>query len=341
MSDKVIWSNSKVSWLRQCSRKFYFADQLATHGHANRLRRKAFELKQMQNIQMWQGSVVDKVLEKYIIPDIKDKKELNFNHYSDLAVELAKGRYDFSEKKIYLDRKVSKKAAGDIYCILDAHEINNSWNENEFLDALENIRCCILNIPDTKMGDGSTLLLDYLFSAKMLIPNVNNWIVTIEDALVKPQVDLILFDANWKPAVIDWKVSKSWVSDYSKQLQIIGVMVYLKRLAKNNSPSISYEDINLFEVNLLKKKVKQHKFSEQVSAEIIDYINLTTSDIQLITSEIKARNLEIQDFDTTDNQSTCNFCNFKSLCSFLIKNNFKYDEKVYNESLQTEQLVGN
>lgn len=341
MSGNIKWSNSKISWLRQCSRKYYFADQLASHGHCNRLRRKAFELKQMQNIMMWQGSVVDKILEKYIIPDIANKKKLNFDNYSELAVDLAKRRYEFSENRSYLDKKITKSSVGDVYCILDTHEINKVWKETEVVEAYDNIRNSILNIPEIKMNDSSTYLLDYLTAAGLLIPNINNWQVIIESAMVKPQADLIIYDSQRKPAVIDWKVSKSWVSDYSRQLQIIGLVVYLKRLEKIDRAPYSYDDIKLFEVNLLKRKVKQHKLSEEISAELIDYINLTSSDIQLIIADINDQKLSIEDFDTTDNQSTCNFCNFKSLCSFLIKNNYKYNEDKYHKSIQVEQLVEN
>ena len=330
------WSNSAISWLRQCSRKFFFADQLASHGRKNKLRRKVFELKQMQNMAMWQGSAVDKIMEKHVIPAIVSKASLDFTHFADLAVELAKKRFQFSKEKLYLNEDLTKGEAGDDFCILDTHEINTPWKPNKVDEAYSNIRRAILNVPLTLMPDNKTLLLDYLSKAKSLLPNVQRWIAKVENTNVNPQIDLIVYDENWKPATIDWKVSESWVSDYAKQLIIIGLVIYLKRLEKVDKTPYEYEEIKLFEVNLLKAQVKQHHFTEEIAGDMIDFINLTSSDIKLIQEDIKARNLTIQDFDTTDNQSTCNFCNFKSICSFLIRNNFNYDENTYFKSLSSK-----
>lgn len=340
-SSNISWSNLIVSWLRQCSRKFYFGDILATHGRNNKLRRKFFELKQMQNISMWQGLVVDKIMEKHVVPAIASKVNLNFNHFADLAIDLAQRRFKFSEERLYLDRDLTKGEAGDDFCILDTHEIGVPWQADKVEQAHSNIRQAILNIPKTLMPDNKTYLLDYLLKAKNLFPNVQNWIAKIENANVNPQIDLILYDETWKPATIDWKVSASWVSDYSKQLVIIGLVIYLKRLEKADKAPYRYEDIKLFEVNLLKAQVKLHQFNEEIAADMIDFINLTSTDIQLMYDDIKKRRVTIEDFDTTDNQSTCNFCNFKPLCSFLIRNKFIYDEDAYFKSLSGAQPKSN
>jgi len=339
----VSWSNTTVSFLRQCSRKYFFAQELAYHGRKgkDRLKCKATELKQMQNILMWTGSVVDKIIETKIIPAIIGKQDLDFNHYADMAVELALRRYKFSAEKKYLDPDLTKTEAGDEFCILDIHEVGGNWSEKMYSDALFKIRKAVLNIPKTLMPDGNSLLIDYLFSENKLLPNINNWSVTIEEALVKPQIDLLLFNIDWKPVIIDWKVSESWVSDYSKQLVIIGLVVFLKRLEKADKQPYKYEEIKLYEVNLLKAQAKEHDFLSETVADMIDYINLTSSDIKLVKDEIKNNNLTIQDSDTTDNQSTCQLCNFKTLCSYLIQNNFQYHENAYLKSLQVKEFAGN
>ncbi len=340
---KVSWSNTTVSFLRQCSRKYFFSQELAYHGRKGKdsLKRKATELKQMQNILMWQGSVVDKIMETQILPSIIEKSSLDFKHFADLAVDLAIRRFKFSEDKKYLDTDLNKTEAGDEFCILDIHEIGGNWSEIMFSDALSKIKKAVLNIPTTFMPDSKSLLLDFLFSANKLLPNINNWGVCIEDAFIKPQIDLLLYDVNWKPVIIDWKVSESWVSDYSKQLVIIGLVIFLKRLEKTDKKPYKYDEIKLYEVNLLKGLIKEHEFNSEIAADMIDYINLTSSDIKLIKSEIINHNIDIQDFDTTDNQSSCRLCNFKTLCAYLIQNNFQYNEDTYLKSLQVKEFAGN
>jgi len=288
----------------------------------------------MQNLQMWQGSVVDKIMELSIIPAIAKKEDIDFFQLADEAVELAEERFKFSRDKKYLEDGVTKSDAGDEFCILDIHEVGIKYTSAELSDAYQNIWNAVINIPRIMMPDQRSLLVNYLKQAKSLYPNITNRQVEIETANVKPQIDLIIYDKKYLPIVMDWKVSDSWTSDYSRQLVIIGLVIYLKRLETPEKPAFRHEDIKLFEVNLLKGIVREHLFTEEIASEMIDEINLTSSDIKLIREDIKENNLTVEDFDTTDNQSTCKFCNFAALCSFLTLNKFQYDDNAYLKFIQ-------
>ncbi len=333
MSANHKWSFSAVNTLRSCDRKFFFSHILASHGRSNNLRRKAFELRQMQNQEMWQGAVVDKVMEKFIIPDIEAGKELDLQAYIQEAEELARNRFNFSEKKYYQYEGLTKTDSGADFCVLDIHEIAKEWERGDFEKSLSVICTSILNFPSILMPDGKTLLLDYLYDAKKLLPNVTTWQAIVENALVKPQIDLAIFDEFWKPAIIDWKVSESVSSDYEKQLFIIALVVYLTRLEKKDKPAYRHSDIKLFEVNLLGSIVKQYRFTEEEAADLVDYINLTTGDIKLIKEE-NAGCMDAARFSTTDNHNSCMICNFRMLCGFLTRNKFQYDEESYTQFIQ-------
>lgn len=337
MAEKVSWSYSTVNTLRQCNRKYYFGSVLANFGRKDLLRRKAYELKKMQNLVMWKGTVVDKFMETTVIPAIIEKKELDFNRLADEAVALAKNQFDFSKFQIYTDPTVTKTDAANEFCILDIHEIGKIYTEEELAQTYLLIREAVLNIPTTKMPDGK-LLIEFLKECNLLLPNVSNWQVEVEKARVKPQMDLIAYH-NWKPVVIDWKLSESYAADYSRQLIICGITVYLKRLEKTDKKPYEYADIKLFEVNLLKGVVKEHVFSEEKINDMIDYINLTSKDIALLTDTPDGAPIEIEDFELTDNEGSCKFCNYRSLCSFLLLNENQYDEKSYFEFVQNNQLV--
>ena len=145
------------------------------------------------------------------------------------------------------------------------------------------------------MPDGQTLL-GFLKQCNALTPNVFTWKVEIEQAAVKPQIDL-LAQYNWKPVVIDWKLSRSYLADYSRQLIICGLVVFLKRLENKDKQPYAYEDIQLFEVNLFKRTVKQHEFTEERANDMIDEINLTSRDILLLRGEDEEP--DIDDFEGT------------------------------------------
>lgn len=334
MAGTVNWSYTTVNTLRQCNRRFYFASILASHGRKDLLRRKAFELKKMQNLKMWTGSVVDKFMEVKVIPSIVSKQNLFFEELAEAAVKLGEEQFRYSKNGFYKDPSVKKSETGNAFCILDIHEAGVSYNEEDIAECYDTIRKAIKNLPEIRMPDAK-LLIDYLKEANSLTPNVNNWVVEIEKAKLAPQIDL-LGQHNWKPVIMDWKLSSSYVSDYSRQLMIAGIVVYLKRLENTDKKPWTYSDIKLYEVNLLKGVVKEHKFTEEKVHDLINYINLTSNDIHLLTQQ---KDVDIEDFELTDDEGHCKNCNFQALCSYLLINNNQYDEKSYIESIQGRQLA--
>jgi hypothetical protein len=338
MSQTVSWSYTTVNTFRQCNRKFYFLDVLARHERKDLVRRKAYELKSMQNLKMWAGSVVDKFLEVTLIPKIRDKAELNFATLAAEAVALAKNQFEFSKNGLYKDGGLKKGEVGSQFCILDIHEVNAPYTESELAEAFDNIRQAIENFPQIRMPDG-VLLIDFLNACNRLTPNVNNWLVYVEKARVKPQMDLLALH-SWKPVVMDWKLSASFSSDYSRQLIISGITVFLKRLESTDKKPYTYGDIRLYEVNLLKGEVKQHEFTEEKVHELINYITLTAEDIFLLKGDSEGEDLpDIDNFEFTDDPGLCSSCNFQTLCTYLLENKNKYDEKLYLKSIQTKQRL--
>ena len=334
MENMVRWSYSTINTLKQCNRKYYFAQVMATHGRKIPQRRKAYELKKMQNLTMWKGSVVDKFMEKTVIPAIRDKKELDFMVFGMQAVELAKNQFQFSQAKAYNDAGLKKSEADNEFCILDVHELGKPYTEVELAEAYETIKQAVENISLIKMPDG-TLLITYLKECNQLVPNVTNWKVEIENARVSPQIDLIAYH-NFKPVVIDWKLSDSFIADYSRQLIICGITVYLKRLEGDKQP-YQYSDIQLYEVNLLNGVVKQHEFSQEVINDTIDDINRTAKDLGLL--HVAYEDADIDEYGLTENEASCKLCSFRPLCIYLLLNQNEYDEESYLEFVQNNQLA--
>ena len=102
------WSISKLSALRQCHRKFYFAYELSDFHFTHPIRRKAFELAQSKNLRMWQGTLIDNFFSKKIISIYKKKQVPNFNALADELVDIAKRQFAFSEQHLYRDKSMSK-----------------------------------------------------------------------------------------------------------------------------------------------------------------------------------------------------------------------------------------
>ena len=203
----INWSYSTVNTLRKCERQFAFAKVIANRGIKNPLRRRAYELKQMKTLTMWPGSVVDYVMETQVIPTLKRRQRLDSKVIADQAIALALEQFEFSRQQKYRNPKVTKSGAGQAYCIIQNHELGQPVSEHDLQQALAIIHTSITNLPTIEMPGGELSLLEYLHSARALIPNMMGWSFEVETAKVSPQIDLVVYDQHFRPAIIDWKVS--------------------------------------------------------------------------------------------------------------------------------------
>lgn len=337
----IKWAYTNANNFATCQRKFYFGNILANHHHTYPLRRKAFELKQMVNFDMWQGKVVDLVIEKQIIPTIKRKGKVNFEEIAEFAVDLAKSQFNFSIDKKYSEKGV-KKTGNDFYQIIDIHELSEIPEPSKLQKVYDNVKKAILSFPKIQLPNNNMNLLDFLRLSSLLVPNVHNRSFTFEGIYISPQIDLLMYQ-DAKPIIIDWKLSESDFVDNSRQLVICGLTMYMNQLSKYESGKTNqhyyYEDIKLYEVNLLKPEVKKHEFTAEIAHEMLDYIFLSGKNIAFGKKEKKWNNYNLNNLEWAENDNACTLCNFRSLCHFLFKNKNQYDEKTYNQFIQNTKFI--
>lgn len=332
------WSISTINSLRRCNRQYYFAHVAANHGRKNSFRREAYELKRMQNFLMWPGSVVDKFIETEIIPNIKNLHYSDFESLAGKAVQMAKEQYEFSKKRLFSNPDVRVGDHKQDFAILQVHKLNEQYSEDETQKVYDKIYDAVRKFPDIVIPANGKKLLEFLKEASWLLPNVMNWSFNVESSRVSPQIDLFLIHQN-KPVIIDWKLSESFVSDYSRQLIIcsLSVMNWYKNRDGHNP---DMEDYSLYEINLLKESenVRSHELNIERASEIIDYINLTGSDIELLLGDRKYEEIDIEEIDITDKDTTCAFCNFKSLCAKVLTNGIENEKATFNKHVSNLQF---
>lgn len=287
---------------------------------------------------MWRGSIVDKIMELEIMPRIKNKEVIDYKAMADLAIALAKRQFAFSAAKIFQIKENSESKVGPDYCILEVHYLEIPYSQTDLENVYASVRDIIQGIPEILMPDG-TLFVDFLSKAPFMIPNLKAWSFEFDGIVINPQLDLFMFVDN-KAIVLDWKVSQSSVSDYSRQLIIGGITVfdtYRKKSAAGTGKKLRFEDIRLLEVNLYKKEVKEYSFDQQIVNECIDYIYLNGDDIEMLTNGNGFEDLSIDDFPITDKESTCVFCKFRSLCIEELTRKKVSDETKYNNHVQDQK----
>ncbi len=335
------WSVSKLSALRQCHRKFYFAYELSDFHFTHPIRRKAFELGQSKNLRMWQGILIDNAFSKKIVSIYKQKQEPDYKALADEIVEMAKRQFSFSENQLYRDKSMTKSKAGDEYQILDVHESGVFYTEEDLLNVYSTIHEIILQIPNYPSPEDGKTLHEYLAESSYLQPNIQYWNFEFEGVKLNPQIDLVR-SKNKSIHVIDWKVSDSNTSDYSRQLIIAGIVSYHNikkdRITKQWSVP-QMEEVSLYEFNLMNGNMKQHPFTKESTAATLDYVFMHSEEQEQLSGDRKWNELNILDYETTDKKETCAFCKFRPLCIHLIKNNFTYNENEYYKLVSPTQLA--
>lgn len=335
------WNVSKLQTLRQCHRKFYFAYEIARHEFTYPFRRKAYELSKMKTLKMWQGSVIDYVVTSVIMPLYQKGDQLNFSNIADEAVKLAKRQFEFSSKGYYHLPDISKSEVGNDWLILDIHENNSSYQQEDIDAVYKTIHDIICAFPNYDSPENGRSLHQYLSESKFLRPDARKLKYECGGVLINPQIDLVRY-AGKSIHVIDWKVAERDNVDYSRQLTLGGIVSlhYAKNWFKDKKwvPIPKLEDVKLIEINLMNGSVKEHPFNTESTAAALDYV-YTFSDEQEQLSQNKSwKEIDIEDYQRTNKPETCVICKFKALCKHMILNNFEYDEDNYVKLVQHNQL---
>lgn len=336
------WSVSKLATLRQCHRKFYFAQELADHHFTHPVRRKAFELSQSKSLRMWKGALIDHAFSNWVIPVYKDKKLPDFLEISERLVGLAKRQFAFSASRRYHEKGISKTKAGDDFAILDIHESGVPFYEEEVSEVYELIRKIILQIPFLPSPDPGQTLHEYLRAASYLRSNIQYWRYEFQGVTLNPQIDMVRYKDK-SIQVIDWKVAESDSGDYSTQLFLAGIVAYhnIKKEYKDKGwMPPTQQELTLYEYNLMNGSIRQHSFNRETTARALDYVFKFREEQEMLSAGRKWNELNITDYITTDKKETCMFCKFKPLCIHLILNKYSYDEVKYTQLVQDHQLAG-
>ena len=342
------WSYSSTNIRNSCPKQFVLAHKIAWH-IGKPIKRKAFELKNMVNFEMWQGKIVDRVIEKYLIPNLKMGYFVDYPMIADKAISLAQKQYEFSKSHRY--RELSKSKAGDSYCILEVHELQLPYTKEEIQIVFNTIRQCILNISDIVMPKNDIKLVELLArKPSTLEANINGENsesklkirYKFENGFVFPQMDLVQFLPK-NVIIYDWKVSNSLSLDASQQLSTYGVVIYDYLKTKGGyrtcRRAVDYKNIHLLEVNLLKKETKKREFDLDIANQMLDYIYLSNQDMELTIDNKDWSNIDLSEIPRTENSNTCAMCRFRTLCSFLITNNYSYEQKKYTKFLQNPRFI--
>jgi PD-(D/E)XK nuclease superfamily len=307
----MIWSFSAHNMFRICQRKWYF-DEMVANALAKKvpIRREAYLLSKLQGLGLWRGSLVDTVISDHIVQGISDHRTLDLEAALRVAKDLFTRQVAFArahrlrEPNLRVSEHKEEFAAwhaveyGD--GISDA-DLQTSWLE------IENSLANLYEMPD---------IFRVLKAANRRISQ-RSLTFSIEEITIKATPDLIVFRGSQPPLIIDWKTYVSDVQDHRLQLACYGLA--LKSCNPHvdfptNLSSFSITDIDLLEVQLITKRQRQYKLTDEDYSEVEAHIMESAMQIELAASASERSEIAPEKFPVAHSPMTCKYCQFRSLC---------------------------
>jgi hypothetical protein len=219
----------------------------------------------------------------------------------DSVEQLAQRQLAFSSARRYREPGQTKTAAGDEFCALYEHEYQKPLAADAVGRVSATARECF-----TWLANRSELvaLLEHgsQFESELTLD------CRIDGSPVTATVDLAFRAANGRLVIIDWKVAASETSDYSRQLFVYA----LAAIRSGHWPGLRASDIDLYEVNLLRREVRGVAATDEAVDAAEDFIYRSVVEMRALSSAASAE--ELSSLELAGSAMTCTFCSFARPC---------------------------
>jgi hypothetical protein len=297
------WSFFLDRCFRRCQREFFFRELAAWHNAKDPLRRESFLLKQLKTVELWQGLLVHRGIEIYVVPSLLAGSAVDWDRTITGTIEMARRQLEFSRARRYREEKMLKTKAGDDYCALLCHEQGADLSQEAWDEISGTIERAFRNLSQ----------LDELW--KTIGAKDRYWSelpihLKYDGANIVVRLDLLCFYFG-KPTIVDWKVSESkGGSDARLQLGL-----YAWALCKHPSWRVNrIEDVQLLEVQLLTPAVVRHQFDDALAVELENRIFRSLDEIRALCGDGEYEAQDVTDFALARNANSCAYCPFQRPC---------------------------
>lgn len=297
-----MWSISEAKTFRRCQRQWYFRHRFASPLAVKQpLKREAYLLHTLQSVSAWRGQVVDKVIERTILPGLSSGHLVTLFHALQAARQLFDAQLAFARQSRMREPGMTKDKAGDEFAALLIVEETGSIPDSEVAQAWIEVERSLRNLY------GMETLLIKLGEARQLLSQRTFWL-ELCGYKIKAIPDLVAYYDHEAPLVVDWKVHYAGVKDSEFQLQTYALAVARQK------QSWPVTDIRMAEVQLLTRQHRHYRLKpEQVGPlenEILEHITA----IELATEGRSRDDLDPLSFPSAHFAQTCTACGFKKLC---------------------------
>lgn len=302
----MIWSFSGSRMFQRCQRQWFIKQYVANaNAKKDHQRREAYLLSTLQSLYAWRGSLVDLGLIPHLSRGWLPTQSLLLEEASQIFNE----QLGFALNNRMREPGMSKTKAGDTFAALYPVEYNIGVSPEQVEAAWQDVKTSLCNLYE--MSE----FLIWLQRARYLIAQ-RPLTFTCHGVRVRIVPDLIVFDTDNKPFVVDWKVHTFGTSDARAQLTSYALALVGCQPHSDFPPSLAYlqpTDVGLIEVQLLTKQQRAYALTPSDVDAVETYIVRTNMDMALATED-RPGQFTLSDFPTAPRAETCQRCNFRSIC---------------------------
>src|SRR4030067_1982862 len=193
------WSISKSKMFMKCQRKWYYYTVVASPTSKDPFRREAQQLKQLQSVHAWRGSVVDRVIQKSIVPEIRRHNLPSEDAVLNYASQLMDKQVDFGKQRKHLCAEVSKSNCEE-YCAFFDLEYGNDLAETKTTAAKEEVALALKNLLKSSFLKQIAEANLYAIAQRELGFQLDHGIT------ISCTPDMVVFFRDKPPIIVDWKV---------------------------------------------------------------------------------------------------------------------------------------
>jgi hypothetical protein len=301
----------------KCPRKWYYFEIVASPRARDPLRREAYILKQLQSLHAWRGSLVDRVIENFIVPRMKSNNFPSEDEIIAFSMSLMDKQLVFGKARKYQYHNITKSSSGDIYCAFYDVEYNGGLDEDTLQEAKEDVILSLRNLVRSNF-------LRQIMERSSFFTAQRSLVFEFENTTISCTPDLIAFFPDQPPLITDWKVHSFANTDSWLQLGVYALALSRVKPHTDFPKGIrsQLEDptkFRLIEYQLLKNQQRIYSLSPEDLADIEDYIFKSCTQMNRLVNGKKYNELDVSKFQTARSPEICEKCQFKRLCWRKIK----------------------
>ena len=257
----------------------------------------------------WRGRLVDKILSEKLVPALGRHRPITMTDLRDAAKTCFDRELDFA-----LNNRIHepglKLSQNDAVAAFRAIEYGDAIPREEIAQAWHDIETAIDNLFKMNGVRAALKRASYVVAQRSLQ-------FQFADMTVVAVPDVIAFNDDAPPLIVDWKVHSFGTRDYRLQLALYALA--LSRCAPHRDfppvlTKFAPADYRLLEVQLLAGIDHEYTLDSVDFDELEDHITASATEMLAATDGLKNGDLRADDFAVTEWPDLCQRCPYQKIC---------------------------